>query len=282
MKIYHYTTIDVLALILKNKTIRFNRLDNGLDDLQEGNSSSCGVRLGNYGFVSCWTENKEECIPLWKMYTDNGLGVRIALEKDMFKDYNYPDMVEIGDIKFNAKESGWQQTKTPIEDMFNQDYMVFTLLSSEFNNCSFYRKIEYVDNVDEKMKECVTIENVTNDLNRIYVKFADIGRYKHRRWAFEEETRFFLFIIPGIKFQMNKDINTVYSQWLYDVWTQNKQNVIKDYYMHLKDNIFDDMVITLSPNIPISKRIIVEALRDKYAPKALIKNSSLESVVKFK
>lgn len=52
--------------------------------------------------------------------------------------------------------------------------------------------------------------------------------------------------------------------------------------MHLKDNIFDDLEITLSPNFPISKRIMVEALRDKYAPKALINNSSLESVVKFK
>ena len=54
-------------LILKNKTIRFNRLDNGLDDLQEGNVSSCGVKLGHYGFVSCWTENKEESVPLWIM-----------------------------------------------------------------------------------------------------------------------------------------------------------------------------------------------------------------------
>ena len=229
MKIYHYTTIDVLALILKNRTIRFNRLDNGLDDLQEG-SSSCGVKVGNYGFVSCWTENQEESIPLWKMYTDNGLGVRIALEKDMFKDYNYPDVVKIGDIMFNAKETGWQQTKTPIEDMFNQKYMVFTLLSSECDNCSFYRKIDYVDDVEEKMKKCVTIENVTHNLNRIYVKFANIGRYKHKRWAFEEETRFFLFIIPGMKFQMNTNLNYVLNQWLYDVWTQNKQNVIKDYY----------------------------------------------------
>ena len=52
--------------------------------------------------------------------------------------------------------------------------------------------------------------------------------------------------------------------------------------MHLMDNIFDYLEITLSSNFPISKRIMVEALRDKYAPKALINNSSLESVVKFK
>ena len=34
MKIYHYTSIETLALILKNKTIRFNRLDH-VDDVDE-------------------------------------------------------------------------------------------------------------------------------------------------------------------------------------------------------------------------------------------------------
>lgn len=32
MKIYHYTNIEALALILKNQTIRFNRLDK-VDDI---------------------------------------------------------------------------------------------------------------------------------------------------------------------------------------------------------------------------------------------------------
>ena len=52
--------------------------------------------------------------------------------------------------------------------------------------------------------------------------------------------------------------------------------------MHLKDNIFDDMEITLSPNITIAKRIIVEALKEKYAPKAIIKSSSFEGTVNLK
>ena len=34
MKIYHYTNIEALALILKNQTIRFNRLDK-VDDIEE-------------------------------------------------------------------------------------------------------------------------------------------------------------------------------------------------------------------------------------------------------
>ncbi len=37
MDIHHYTNIENLALILKNKTIRFNRLDK-VDDLEEGES----------------------------------------------------------------------------------------------------------------------------------------------------------------------------------------------------------------------------------------------------
>jgi hypothetical protein len=269
-------------LILKNRTIRFNRLDNGLDDLQEGSISSKGVKIGNYGFVSCWTENRDEKIPLWKLYTDNGIGVRIALEKDMFKDYYYSDIVEFNGIRFNAKASGWQITKTPIEDMFNPSYMVFTLLSSDIDKGLFYRAVEYVDDVNERIKDCVTIEKVTNELNRIDVKYADIGRYKHKRWAFEEETRFFLFIIPGMNFEMGPQVTIDYNQHLYDVWTNNIRNTITYYDMHLKDNIFDDMEITLSPNITIAKRIIVEALKEKYAPKAIIKSSSFEGTVNLK
>ncbi len=61
--IHHYTNIDVLALILKNRTLRFNRLDR-VDDPEESNFISNGVNLGPYTFVSCWTEAKEESIPI--------------------------------------------------------------------------------------------------------------------------------------------------------------------------------------------------------------------------
>lgn len=49
MKLYHYTTIDTLALILKNRTIRFNRLDK-VDDLEE-KVVFCVVNLGQYIFA---------------------------------------------------------------------------------------------------------------------------------------------------------------------------------------------------------------------------------------
>ena len=54
MKIHQYTSIDSLALILKNKTIRFKRLDK-MDDIEEAALSNAGIHLGGFMFVSCWT-----------------------------------------------------------------------------------------------------------------------------------------------------------------------------------------------------------------------------------
>lgn len=53
--IYHYTSIDTLELILKNQTIRFNRLDR-VGDLTESNSFT-KLKLGKFSFISCWTKS---------------------------------------------------------------------------------------------------------------------------------------------------------------------------------------------------------------------------------
>ena len=39
-RLFHYTSLDVLALILRNRTIRFNSLEN-LDDLEETSLRYC-------------------------------------------------------------------------------------------------------------------------------------------------------------------------------------------------------------------------------------------------
>ena len=85
--IHHYTNIEALALILRNRTLRFNRLDQ-VDDPEESTFISNVVNLGIYTFVSCWTEAKEESIPMWKMYTNGKWGVRLSVEKlGLFKTY---------------------------------------------------------------------------------------------------------------------------------------------------------------------------------------------------
>ena len=81
--LFHYTNLDVLALILKNKTLRLTRLD-FLDDLEENNCRSLpNVKV--YTYVSCWTKDARESIPMWNMYTDMQNGIRIEMPALPFK-----------------------------------------------------------------------------------------------------------------------------------------------------------------------------------------------------
>ena len=52
--LFHYTTIEKLALILKNRKIRLNSLCN-MDDLQEGRAKDLN-NLGKFFYVSSWTD----------------------------------------------------------------------------------------------------------------------------------------------------------------------------------------------------------------------------------
>lgn len=65
MKIYHYTSIQTLALILKSRSIRFNRLD-FVDDLEESaypsGNKGLNLNLAKFVYVSCWSNYSA---PLW-------------------------------------------------------------------------------------------------------------------------------------------------------------------------------------------------------------------------
>lgn len=152
MKIYHYTNLESLALILKNKTIRFNRLDK-VDDIEEGNAESLGVRFCKYVFVSCWTENPEENIPLWKMYGGDFGGVRISVEQEMFQEY------VVSDLDFGGQKSkGFIITKIPAKDLPHPDFWILSI--ADYENDLFYRHIEYVDDVFRYTKDAIQINNI--------------------------------------------------------------------------------------------------------------------------
>jgi len=271
MKIHHYTTIDTLALILNNKTIRFNRLDM-VDDLEEGNVESSGVKLGHYIFVSCWTENVEESIPLWKMYTNNGMGVRISLEEDMFKDYFLTDQkIE------NLQATGAMYSKLPLTEILNCEYLISPLFDKKSG--FFYRNVEYVSDIHERTKNAVKIEKNEDKIKSMNISFKEIGSYKNSRWAFQEETRFVLNIMPrnsAIGFDSPE-----LGAWFCHVYSNNIQLPFTSYYMNLKDDIFDSMEVTLSPSVTDAQKLIVEALLSKFAPKAKLNDSMLKQYVKL-
>ena len=273
MKIYHYTTIETLALILKNKTIRFSRLDI-LNDLEEGHISSSGVDVGKLAFVSCWTENTEEGIPLWTNYGKGCMGVRIALEKDMFKDYEWSEehFKQNNTLRIPIYANGtFGKFKIPFKDIMTKGYTMYPPTKIE----DFYFPIQYV----KDMKSFVG-KSVSTNLNQIEnINNTMIGRYKHNRWEFEKEARFILYKYPidTEEYLRNPSAETLSNRFI-----NNHFDNCTFYDMHLKDDIFDSLEVILSPSANECHKIIVESLLKQYAPSAIWKESKLSNLVELK
>lgn len=273
--IHHYTNIDVLALILKNRTLRFTRLDQ-VDDPEESNFVSNGVNIGLYAFVSCWTEEKEESIPMWKMYTKDRWGVRVSFVKEgLFKTYtDDKSFVHNGLVTTNLGAP--IKYLFPTEERFQQKNYLPPFLTEDYDKCHFYKKIKYVDDVTSYAYNSVQITNMSNNEWKLTIKQDKVGGYKNMRWAFQEESRFVLFFLPGnptVSFNTPNFIKDQ-SQFMEDI-IRNKGLGFSHYDMHLNDESFDHLIITMSPLCDDAQWAIVEALRDKYAPKAMIRRSNL-------
>ncbi len=280
MLIYQYTTLEALAQILKNQTIRFTRLDH-VDDLEEGRIESQSIKLSKFLFVSCWTEDREESIPLWKLYSGDKGGVRIGLERDMFQDYLIDDIVVGGEKIFVSGVS-----KVPREEILDNDYWILPIYESD--GFPFYRKVRYVDDVASELSKVVNRnDTVTGSFSngevrkdaKLTIDTTILGAIKNKRWEFEKESRFTLFIIPGnpLKYSNGPMVERLYSDLI------NDKGVAFSYYdLHLNPAIIDSMEITMSPSSLPGQRIIVESLCSKYAPNAILRDSNLRDLVKMK
>lgn len=269
MKLYHYTNIETLALILKNKTIRFNRLDQ-VDDLEEGNVECSGIKPGLYSFVSCWTENPEESIPLWRMYTDKGVGVRIGLDKDMLKKYTYNN----GDIIDGTPIQTDGIVKKPISPDKLVTPNMFVL--PNFNDGVFFRKIQYVDNVSEAIKN--SVKRVNHRITQFNT--SQWSLYKNKRLEFQNESRFALTIFP--KPAHLSVGNPIYSEWLISAMERTEPAPINYIDLDLDSDIFKKMDITLCPKMSEGHKAIVESLCHKYLYDYIPKESALNGLVNLK
>ena len=65
--LYHYTSVESLAMILSSQKFRLSPLSI-LDDLQEEKTRDIS-EIGKTVFVSSWTSDEKESIPMWNMYS---------------------------------------------------------------------------------------------------------------------------------------------------------------------------------------------------------------------
>ena len=111
--------------------------------------------------------------------------------------------------------------------------------------------------------------------------WCNVGTLKHRRWEFQKESRFLIRIIPT-----NGEISLFKPQeWLAklkDAFDTKMEPHFETYDLSLKEEVFKQIEVTLSPSITMGQRIIVESLLNQYAPNAIIAESSLKQYVQMK
>lgn len=266
MKIHHYTTIESLALILGSKKIRFSRID-FLDDIKEVDGfDNLFCKFDKSIFISSWTDDDEENIPLWKMYASVTNGVRISMPQDMFKKNFIPRVIE----RNHGMNKDLNSPFTKEETFYNGKYMIINIF--DLNRGDFYKKIEYVDNWKELYESVITETG-----NRAEIKCLwDLGKYKSKKWNFQKEVRFSIY---------TKTLNPAYShdpfrQYDADNVTQWFENPDKYIDVPLANESYKNMQITLAPCVSDAQRIIVKALIQAYGLVNQFKESELKDIIR--
>lgn len=241
--LYHYTSIESLAYILKNKTLRFNNLLN-VDDPEEAETSDLG-KLGKYCLVSCWTNSSEDAIPMWNMYTPDMKGVRIGLRKNPFKEYIY-----------NAGEFNFLETTKSYVN-YNSDYARKVSIVAE---CPLLIQVEYTEDESRLMHKVLSQTESGYKL-----ALNEIGKFKRKCWAFQQEYRYKITTAPWSAEEMQNVKSTEEHIALFNrVLDKNNGQFLNDVFLELADDAFDGMEILLGPKTSEAERIIVEALLHKY------------------
>ncbi|MCL1135306.1 DUF2971 domain-containing protein [Shewanella hafniensis] len=271
MKLHHYTTIENLALILNSKKIRFSRLTT-VDDTEE--SENFGeYNIAPFIFVSCWTTNNVESIPLWKMYTGNMRGVRISFDGKPF----HMRKLEINS-SLPITIEGEVESPLTIEQIFNPECFV---LPEFITNADFGGEVEYTDDLAGIYQDAVKItRNDDGSVNMSISGASSIAKHKSKVWAFQEEYRFNLMAFPAPKEGYTKDtFNNFHNLYVNAVYfgSSPRNNYID---VDLCPEKLNNMTITLGPLATISEKIIVNSLIQEYCPGAKVVDSSLKNKIR--
>ncbi len=266
----HYTNIEALVSILKNRTIRFNSLDK-MDDLQEKEVADL-KNIGQFCYVSSWTDEEAESISMWKMYTDMNMGVRISLRKNPFMIYENraSDLEKV--IKAPVKdESNGKPLKSliPLVDMFSKKFICVEAL-----NGNILHKVQYTDD-NEKLNPKI----VTKRGEGVSINLGILGKYKNLHWEFQHEWRYILLALP-LSLNQPVEKSIIDSQMMVSRILKGVEKQPFPYYdLKITDEAFADMKITMSPNVSEGFCTIIKDLIEKYNPSATLEHSSLVGLI---
>lgn len=274
MRLFHYTTIDTLAHIMNNRSLKFNRLDQ-LDDITESEPFAAYNPL-QYIFSCSFTYDPIENIPLWRMYANMETGIRLEFDANKLFELKPVHLKMPSHSRECCEFPLFLYTAIKSENILNDDYtLMHWSITEEDSLCSCIKlkKIEYIDDFKEKYKSKLIIHDVKQSDGSIYrsLKYepTDFGFYKSRYWEFQKEIRCLIYATP---FPKNpKEIS--------DIANGERELRTKQILVPLSDYALNNIKITLAPKATEASRLIVESLT-KELQNASIQDSILKGKIR--
>ena len=266
--LHHYASLDTLALILHNRTIRFSRLDK-VDDPQEQRSAD-SQNLGKMKLVSCWTSSDEESIPMWREYAGAECGVRIQMKSHPFKRYSVSteSLSKLSsDAVLNALGGKFDGLQLPLEDFWDK----------KFHFKEMARSVEMLHEVQYTNDKSLLFPEVIRSCGNGWVEadLSALGIHKATAWSYQREWRYVLTAVPVGIASIEGDVEAV--KRATEVILDRCDPGIPSFYdLAISDEAFSSMKIVASPKMTPGNRIILDALVQKYAPGIDVAESSIE------
>lgn len=248
--LFHYTSIETLALILAHRTLRFSRLDE-VNDPEEASASDL-PNAATLVFASCWTAQARESLAMWRMYTPDMQGLRIALPNNPFAGRHEPVIFDKGgatqrvdgEIRINRQNGG------P-------------------GIISYYvtgpNKIYYSDDPEYRNSPCLSDEG-----DRWTVQLHDLGMVKNTYWSFEDEWRYKVLATfsEAILREPKPSLHMALDLVRFPV-------IERAVFVPLDADCLQSAEVLLGPCVSPGQEIAVKALLAQYAPRATIKRSEI-------
>ena len=272
--LYHYTSLETLALILKNRTICFNNLLY-VDDIEEAETEDMG-KFGRYVYVSCWTDDSEESIQLWHMYTPNMHGVRIRMQHFPFKKYSF--------------EKGEYFLSEDVISYINLTKIYEENRASIVSDQPHLEKVEYTDD-KEKLFPKIKTESFhgavelylavnsmsdikANNLNFTY-SFKDLGKYKRKNWEFQKEWRYIITLSPMGLQEANPPSFAKQQEQIRRIENLSLEPPYKQIFLDIDSDALKDIEIVFGPKMSEAEKIMAKTLIKEYCPEATYRDSIL-------
>ena len=198
-------------------------------------------------------------------------GVRIKFPAKWYKEYRVEG--SRGEKKRFFHKSLQMDVSLPYsgpidpQKLINDTYSIMP----NFTPNAFPIEVEYTDDENKLIPKTIFKEG-----EKITIGLEYIGKYKSVYWEFQKECRYILHIIP-LKLPKGSGAS------IHDIFPTEislSEYPIKEYYVDISDEALSNMEVVMGPTCNESKKLILRALLEKYAPNSTLSESVLKEKIK--